>query len=103
MGVLHGRTGPIRAGAVQGPSLHRLRLHFMEPEPLRKGGRVFDVRINGKTVLAQLDIVAEAGAPNKAVVKDVKGIGPCRTIELSLKRVSGKPPLLCGIEAISQP
>ncbi|KPK49596.1 MAG: hypothetical protein AMK72_04090 [Planctomycetes bacterium SM23_25] len=81
---------------------YRLRLHFMEPEQVRKGGRVFDVLINGKTVLAQLDVVADAGAPNKAVVKEVSGIDPCTTIELSLKRVSGKPPLLCGMEIIPE-
>jgi hypothetical protein len=81
---------------------YRLRLHFMEPEQVRKGGRVFDVLVNGKTVLARLDVVAEAGASGKAIVKEVNGIGPCTTIALSLKRVSGKPPLLCGIEVIPQ-
>ncbi len=79
---------------------YRLRLHFMEPEQVPKGGRVFDVLIDGKKVLAQLDIIGEAGSPNKALVKEVKGIGPCTTVELSLKRVSGKPPLICGIEII---
>ena len=69
---------------------------------LIKGGRVFDVLINGKTMLEQLDVVGDAGAPNKAVVKEVKGIGPCTPIELSLRRVSGKPPLLCGIEVFPQ-
>ena len=98
-----GLTGEIRL-SIMGTQQrkYRLRLHFMEPERLQEGGRVFDVLINGKTALAQLDVVAEAGAPNKAVVKEVNGIGPCTTIEISLKRVSGKPPLLCGIEAIPE-
>jgi hypothetical protein len=82
------------------PKTYRVLLHFMEPEQVRKGGRVFDVLINGKKVLAQLDIVGEAGSPNKALVKEMKGIGPCSTVEFSLKHVSGKPPLLCGIEVI---
>ena len=98
-----GLTGEIRL-SIMGTQQrkYRLRLHFMEPERLQEGGRVFDVLINGKTALAQLDVVAEAGAPNKAVVKEVNGIGPCTTIEISLKRVYGKPPLLCGIEAIPE-
>ena len=81
---------------------YRLRLHFMEPEQVRKGGRVFDVLINGKTLLSRFDIVAVTDGPNRAVTKEVSGVGPCTTIELSLKRVSGKPPLLCGIEAVPE-
>jgi len=81
---------------------YRLRLHFMEPEQVRKGGRVFDVLINGKTVLARFDVAAVAGGPNQAVAKEVAGVGPCTTVELSLRRVSGRPPLLCGVEAIPE-
>jgi outer membrane protein assembly factor BamB len=79
---------------------YRVVLHFMEPEQVRKGQRVFDVLINGKKALTQLDIVGEAGGPNKAIVKEVRSIAPCTTVEISLKRVSGKPPLICGIEII---
>jgi hypothetical protein len=77
-------------------------LHFIEPEQLQKGDRVFNVLINGKTVLSQVDIIGETGAPNKALVKELKGIGPSTTVEFSLKQVSGKPPLLCGIEIIPE-
>jgi len=84
------------------PRAYRLVLHFMEPEPLRKGGRVFDVVINGKKVLASLDIVGETGAASKALVKEVKGIGPCTNVEVSLKHLSGRPPLLCGVEIIPE-
>lgn len=68
----------------------------------RKGDRVFDVLINGKKVLSQLDIVGETGAPNKALTREVKGIGPCTTVELALKSVSGKPPLICGMEIVPE-
>ncbi len=84
----------------EGEKAYRLVLHFMEPEQVRVGDRVFDVLVNGKTVLSRLDIIKETGEPNKALVKEVKGIGPSSTVELSLKRVSGKPPLLCGVEII---
>ncbi len=75
-------------------------LHFMEPEDLKKGERVFGVLINGKRVLAALDIVAEAGAPLRALVKDVTDLAPCTTVEVALKPVTGRPPLLCGIELL---
>ena len=84
------------------PRAYRVVLHFLEPEPLHKGDRVFNVVINGKTVLADVDIVGETGAANRAIVKEVKGIGPCTSVEVSLKRVSGKPPLLCGIEIVPE-
>jgi len=81
---------------------YRVLLHFMEPEQVAKGGRVFDVLINGKTAFSQLDIVGETEASNRALVKEVRGVGPCKTVELSLRRVSGKPPLLCGVEIIAE-
>ena len=76
------------------PKAYRVLLHFMEPEQVQQGDRVFDMLINGKTVLSQVDIFAETGSPNKALVKEVKGVGPCTTVEFSLKRVSGKHPTI---------
>jgi len=58
--------------------------------------------INGKKVLSQLDIVRETGAPNRALAKEVKSIAPCTTVELALKPVSGKAPLICGAEIIQE-
>jgi outer membrane protein assembly factor BamB len=98
-----GLTGEIKLKVLGvEPKTYRVLLHFMEPEQLQKGGRVFDVLINDKKVLTKFDIVGETGAPNKALVKQVKGIGPSNTVEFSLKQVSGKPPLLCGIEIIPE-
>jgi len=81
---------------------YRAVLHFMDPEQVRPGERVFDVLINGKKVLPQLDIVRETGAPHRALAKEVRGIAPCTTIELALKSVSGKAPLICALETIRE-
>jgi len=80
---------------------YRAVLHFMEPEEVRPGGRIFDVLINGKKVLSQVDIVRETGAPYRALAKEVSGIARCTTVELALKPVSGKAPVLCGVEIIA--
>ncbi|WP_066222944.1 glycoside hydrolase family 2 TIM barrel-domain containing protein [Formosa haliotis] len=40
---------------------YRLTLHFMESEELKAGDRVFDVIVNGKKIIAALDLVEEAG------------------------------------------
>jgi hypothetical protein len=40
--------------------------------------------------------------PNRALVKEVNEISPSDTVDISLKSVSGKPPLLCGVEIIAE-
>ena len=81
---------------------YRVLFHFMEPEQVHKGSRIFDVLVNGEKVLAELDIIGETGVPNKALVKEVKVVGPCTAVEFSLERVSGQAPLLCGVEIVPQ-
>ena len=50
-------------------SSHTVRLHFAETYWTTAGARVFNVVINGARVLTSFDIVAAAGAANKAVVE----------------------------------
>ena len=81
---------------------YRLVLHVMEPEKVDEGGRAFDVLFDDREIPSRVDVIKEAGAWNKALVKQVKGISPSGTAELSLKSASGKPPLLCAIETIAE-
>jgi len=48
---------------------YTLRLHFNEFYFTQVGKRVFNVSVNGNTVLPNFDIVAAAGAPNTAIVE----------------------------------
>jgi hypothetical protein len=48
---------------------YTVRLHFAETYWSQAGQRVFNVSINGQQVLTNFDIVAAAGAANKAVVE----------------------------------
>jgi hypothetical protein len=48
---------------------YTVRLHFAETVFTSTGQRVFNVSINGTSVLANFDIVATAGAPNKATTQ----------------------------------
>jgi hypothetical protein len=50
-------------------SSHTVRLHFAETFFSTTGSRTFNVSINGTTVLTNFDIVATAGAKNKAVIE----------------------------------
>jgi hypothetical protein len=48
-----------------------IRLHFAEAYWTAAGKRVFNVTVNGSTVLGAFDIFAAAGAQNKAVIRDL--------------------------------
>ncbi|MEO6892494.1 MAG: malectin domain-containing carbohydrate-binding protein, partial [Ktedonobacteraceae bacterium] len=52
---------------------YTVRLHFAETYWTAAGQRIFNVSINGQSVLANFDIVASAGGANKAVVQQVNG------------------------------
>ena len=51
-----------------------VRLHFAEIDGAQAGQRVFDVAIQGETVLADLDILKEARGRNTALIKEFSGI-----------------------------
>jgi hypothetical protein len=85
-----------------------VRLHFAEVDGAQPGERVFDVAMQGRTVLAGLDIRAEAGAADTAIVKEFKGIPGGRSIRVEFTpraAASGTKaaPLLSAIEAVAEP
>ncbi|MBI2438056.1 MAG: hypothetical protein HYV36_04485, partial [Lentisphaerae bacterium] len=57
------------------PRAFTVRLHFAEPDAnAQPGERVFDVKLQGQTVLKSFDIVKASGAPRTALIKEFKGI-----------------------------
>jgi len=52
-----------------------VRLHFAELSFTGPGQRVFNVALNGTSVLSNFDVFAAAGAQNKAVVKEFSIVG----------------------------
>ncbi|MBI2438644.1 MAG: PQQ-binding-like beta-propeller repeat protein [Lentisphaerae bacterium] len=88
---------------VRKPRLFTVRLHFAELDDTAVGQRVFDVKLQGQPALKNFDIVKEAGAPRRALVKEFKQVKA--GAELSLEFVpSGKEltsataPILSGLE-----
>lgn len=81
------------------PRLFTVRLHFMEPEDLAPGQRIFDVSLQGHIVLPALDIRAQAGASQVGLVREFTGIAATNSLEITLQpRTQDKDTLLCGIE-----
>lgn len=89
--------GPELLPKIEYPPLpHIVRLHFGEPEGLVPGQRVFNVQIQGRTVLENLDIAKEGGV----VVREFPGIIMGSELRIVLQAVAGSmaKPVLCGVE-----
>ena len=63
--------------------VYELRLHFADaffgqdaPEGGGESSRLFDVKANGKTLLRDFDVIADAGGSNTADIKIFSNIGP---------------------------
>ena len=88
------------------PAVYTVRLHFAELNPsVRPGERVFDMKVQGETVLANIDVVAAAQGPNKAVLREINNVAVSDNLVLELAPTTGSPtaaqlPILNGIEVI---
>ena len=83
-----------------------LRLHFAEIEDVKPGERVFDVKVQGKTVLKDFDVAKAAGGRNRAVVKEIGGIVAARALTLEFVPKAKAPTdrtaaIISGIEIVS--
>jgi hypothetical protein len=81
---------------------YKVRFHFAETQDAPPGARVFDVKIQGKKVLAGLDVAKEAGGARRALAREVAGVSAKETMVIELLPIRGKPPLLCSLEVIEQ-
>ncbi len=68
------------AGAKAG--VYRLRLGFVAPAGDEPGQRVFDVKVQGKTVLAGVDVVRAAGGSGKVLVREIGAVRAGAKLEL---------------------
>ena len=99
---------PLGLGAqrVLPPRTFTVRLHFAEPDDdAQPGQRVFDVKLQGATVLTAFDMRKAAGAVRTAVVKEFKGVraGPELSLEIVPKDAALTPanaPILCAFELV---
>ena len=84
-----------------------VRLYFAEPARLKPGERVFDVKLQDKTVLTDFDITKEAGGPNRTVVKEFRGIKASAELTVGLIPKTDAPtatntPIISGIELLAE-
>lgn len=86
-----------------GQGVFTVRLGFAASASDKPGQRVFEVKLQGKTVLKKLDIVADAGGANKALWKEFTGIKTGEILTIELVAASDTPtdefmPILCAAQ-----
>ena len=73
------------------PALYTVRLGFSALAGDKPAQRIFDIKLQDKVVLKNFDILKEATKPNKAVIKEFKGITVNNTLTLELLSTSANP------------
>jgi len=85
---------------------YRLKLHFQEnadPAEVGEGDRVFDVTINGRTVLTGFDVRAAAGADREPIVKTFEAVTiDDGMISIGFEPRTEKSPFINAIEIIGE-
>ena len=83
---------------------YTVRLTFVEPDGFSPGERVFDVAINGTTVLEDFDIAREVGS-NRSLSREFRRVQSPSVLTVSFTpsdpQKSGVP-VLCGIEVAGE-
>jgi len=83
--------------------LYRVQLHFMEPEHVGGGHRVFDVSLQGEQVLHKLDIAQAAGGKHRVITREFNVEIMDRTLKINLQAYNGAKPVLCGVQWVRGP
>jgi outer membrane protein assembly factor BamB len=82
-----------------------VRLVFAEPDDVGPGQRIFDVAVQGTTVLKNFDIAKESGGRRRSIVKEFTGISAGSQLVVRLTssaQAAVRGPILCGIEIIAE-
>ncbi|MBA4386466.1 MAG: hypothetical protein C0404_00710 [Verrucomicrobia bacterium] len=81
---------------------YTVRMHFAETEGAAVGQRLFDVRLQGQTVLTDFDVIQQAGGADRAVIREFSGITALDRMTLELVPKTGDP-IISGVEFIEDP
>lgn len=84
---------------------YTVRLTFAEHDEIKQGERVFDVDLQGKSVLENFDVIAAAGGAGRGIVKEFQGVKVAGELKLLFKPSASakvKRPILNGIEIVAQ-
>ena len=94
-------------GPKQQPRTYTVRLGFRAPAGDKGGQRIFDVKLQDKVVLKNLDVTQDAGQSDKALVKELSVIQVISDLKLELVPQNGNPqkqqaPIINSVEIIEE-
>ena len=78
-------------GPKQQPRTYTVRLGFRAPAGDKRDQRIFDVKLQDKVVLKNLDVTQDAGQSDKALVKELSAIQVIGDLKLELIPQNGNP------------
>jgi hypothetical protein len=84
---------------------YTVRLHFLEPDAIGPGQRVFDVALQGETVLPNFDVCTAAGGVNRRAVREFRGVKVTRDLTVILRPTDcagAGQPILSGVEIVAE-
>ena len=81
------------------PGRYLVRLYFAEPEALGQKHRLQDIKLQGRNVVVDFDVVDEADGVMKGVIKEFASIEVKNDLTLELSAANGKT-IISGIELI---
>jgi outer membrane protein assembly factor BamB len=87
------------------PRKYTVRLHFLEPDAVEPGQRVFSVAVQGQPAIARLDVAKEAGGGNRSLVKEIAGVLVQDRLVIELapdKGAKEQATLLSGVEILAE-
>ncbi len=78
-------------------------LYFAEPDLLKPGERVFDVALQDKIILRNVDLAKTLGK-NQGLIKRFEGVRIADVLKITLKKSPGstQAPILSGVELIAE-
>ncbi|MDD4871760.1 MAG: PQQ-binding-like beta-propeller repeat protein [Kiritimatiellae bacterium] len=86
---------------------YTVRLGFAEIDEAKSGDRIFDIKLQGKPMLKQFDVVKEAGGVCKAIVKEFRGVDVESNLDIEFVPKTKQPdpsraPILQTVEIIRE-
>jgi len=87
-------------GSLKNRGPYTVRCHFAELAGSKPGDRVFDLALQGQTVLTSFDVCAEAEGQDRALVKEFKRVAATDALTLTFTPRAGTP-LICGVEVVA--
>jgi len=80
---------------------YTVRLHFLDTGETSTGKRLFDVTLQGKTVLKDFNVSQAAGGTNRSVMREFEGVEIGDALTVGLSATAGQP-VISGVEIIAE-